>query len=82
MGDPCWSNLFLKDFSSPWKGPALERFVKNCTLWEGLTLEQFLENCLPGEGPHAGAREECEEEGLAETMCDELTATPIPHSQG
>jgi len=28
---------------------------------------------------HAGAGEECEEEGAAETTCDELTATPIPH---
>jgi len=23
--------------------------------------------------------DECEEEGVAETMCDELIATPIPH---
>jgi len=41
-----------------------------------------MEDCLPWEGPHAGAREECEEssldeEGAAET-CDELNTTPIP----
>jgi len=37
-----------------------------------------MEDCLPWEGPHAGA-EEPEEKGAAETMCDELTAAPIPH---
>jgi len=38
-----------------------------------------MEDCLPWEGPHAGAGEESEEEGAAETMCDGLTATPIHH---
>ncbi|KAK4827778.1 hypothetical protein QYF61_021731 [Mycteria americana] len=57
--------------------------MKNCSPWEGLTLKKFVEDCLPWEGPHAGAGEECEEsspeeEGAAETTCDELTATPIP----
>jgi len=42
-------------------------------------LERFVENCLPWEGPYTGAGEECEEEGAAETKCDELTITPIPH---
>ena len=42
-------------------------------------LEQFVEDCLPWVGPHAGAGEEHEEEGAAETMCDELTTTPVPH---
>jgi len=37
-----------------------------------------MEDCLPREGPHAGAGAECEEEGAAETTCDELTAVPIP----
>ena len=32
----------------------------------------------PWEGPHAGAEEQCEEEGAAETTCDEQTTTPIP----
>jgi len=41
-------------------------------------LEQFVEDSLSWEGPHTGAGEECEEEGVAETMCDELNATPIP----
>ena len=31
------------------------------------------------ERPQAEAEEECEEEGAAETTCDELTITPIPH---
>jgi len=62
----------------------LEQFVKNCSLWEGLTLEKLMENCLPWEGAHARAEEECEEsspeeEPAAETTCDEVTATPIPH---
>ena len=41
-------------------------------------LEQFVEDCLPWVRPHAGAEAECEEEGAAETACDEVTATPIP----
>ncbi|KAK4815795.1 hypothetical protein QYF61_007235 [Mycteria americana] len=69
-----------------WKGPTLEELVKNCSQWEGLTLEKFMENCLPWEGPNAGAGEECEEfppkkEGVEETICDELTVTPIPQIQ-
>jgi len=43
-------------------------------------VEKLVEDCLPREGPHAGAGEECEEEGAAETTCDELTTTPIPRS--
>jgi len=46
MGDPRWSNLFLKDCTL-WKGPMLGQFVKSCSPWEGLTLEKFTENCLP-----------------------------------
>jgi len=60
MGDPCWSSLLLKD-CTPWEGPTLGQFVKSCGLWEGLILEKFVEHCFPGEGPHSGAREECEE---------------------
>jgi len=29
--------------------------------------------------PHAGAVAECEEKEMAETTCDELTTTTIPH---
>jgi len=39
--------------------------------------EQFIKDSLPWEGPQAGAGEECEEEGAAETACDELSAAPI-----
>ncbi|GAB0181744.1 mitochondrial enolase superfamily member 1 [Grus japonensis] len=59
--DSHWSSLFLKD-CTPWEGPMLEQFVKNCNLWEG---------------PNAGAGEQCEEEGVAETKCYGLTATPV-----
>ncbi|KAK4807037.1 hypothetical protein QYF61_018378 [Mycteria americana] len=57
----------------------LEYLMKNCSPWEGPTLEKSVEDCLLWERPHAGAREESEEESAAETMCDELTATCIPH---
>ncbi|GAB0207963.1 hypothetical protein GRJ2_003262000 [Grus japonensis] len=78
-GDPCWSSPFLKD-CTPWKGPTLEQFfTKNCSPWEGPMLEKFVEDCLLWVGPHTGAREECEEEVLAEPTWDELTTTPILH---
>jgi len=51
--------------------------MKNCNPQEGPTLEKFMENSLPWVGPHAGAGEECEEEGAAETMCGKLTTTPF-----
>ena len=51
--------------------------MKNCSPWEGLTLEKFMEDCLSWEGSHTGAGEECEEEGLTETTCDELTTTYV-----
>ena len=64
MGDPRWSSPFLKD-CTPWKRPMLEKFVKDC---------------LPWVGPHAGAGEEREEEGAAETKRQERSASPLPHS--
>ncbi|GAB0203377.1 zinc finger and BTB domain-containing protein 5 [Grus japonensis] len=75
VGDSRWSSLFLKDCTL-WKGLMLEQFMKNCSLWEGLMLEKFVEDCLLWVGLHIGVGAE---EGAAETMCDELTATPIPH---
>jgi len=36
-----------------------------------------MKNCLLWVRPHAGADEETEEEGAAETPCDEQTTTPI-----
>ncbi|GAB0176110.1 zinc finger and BTB domain-containing protein 5 [Grus japonensis] len=82
VGSPRWSSLLLKDCTL-WERPTLEQLVKNCSPWEGFMLEKLVEDCLLWEGPHAGAREECEEsspeeEGAAETTCDELTPTPIP----
>jgi len=38
-----------------------------------------MEDCLLWEGPHSGAGEEYEQEGVADTRCDGLTTTPIPH---
>lgn len=58
-----------------WNGSMLEQILKNCSLWEGPTLEKFMEDCLLWEGPQAEAGEECEEEGVAETTCDDL---PFP----
>jgi len=60
VGDPHWSSLFLKD----------------CTLWEGPMLERFMDDCLQWMRPHSPLLLQCEEEGAAETTCDELTTTP------
>ncbi|GAB0183943.1 zinc finger and BTB domain-containing protein 5 [Grus japonensis] len=82
VGDPCWSSLLLKVCTS-WKGPTLEQFVKNCSPWEGLTLEKFMEvsrerDPKVEQGKNVRSPPP-EEEGVAETMCDQLTITPIPH---
>ncbi|GAB0183375.1 hypothetical protein GRJ2_000802800 [Grus japonensis] len=82
MGDPRWSNLFLKN-CTPWKRPMLEQFMKNCSPWEGLTLEKLVENCLLWWDPTLEQGKSVrspppEEEGVAETPCDELTTAPIP----
>lgn len=39
-GDPHWRSVLLKD-CIPWKGPMLERFLKNHSPWEGPTLEKL-----------------------------------------
>jgi len=82
VGDPRQSSLFLKD-CTPWEGPTLGQFVKSFSPWEGLTLEKFVENYLPGEGLTLEQGKSVrslppEEEGAAETTCDELTTIPIP----
>ncbi|GAB0183550.1 Golgi-specific brefeldin A-resistance guanine nucleotide exchange factor 1 [Grus japonensis] len=62
----------------------LEQFMKNCNPWEGLTLEKPMEDCLLSEGNYAVEQGKSvrspplEEEGAAETMCDELATAPIP----
>ncbi|KAK4827950.1 hypothetical protein QYF61_022565 [Mycteria americana] len=63
----------------------LEQFMKNCSPWGGLMVEKFMENCLPWRDPMLEQGKSVrspppEEEGAAETTCDELTATPIPLS--
>jgi len=63
----------------------LEQTVPEGPHLVGRTLPaNLVKNCLPWAGPHAGAGAECEEsspeeEGVAETTCDELTTTHIPH---
>lgn len=37
-----------------------------------------MQDYTEGEEPHADAGKECEEEGVAETRCEELTTTPFP----
>ncbi|PKU47314.1 rna-directed dna polymerase from mobile element jockey-like [Limosa lapponica baueri] len=71
-------------YLQPMEDPVPEHFVKNCCLWEGLTLENFMENCLLWWDPTVEQGKSVrshphEEEGEAETMCDELTTIPIPH---
>jgi len=83
VGDPRWSSLFLKDCTL-WKRPTLGQFMKSCSPWERLTLEKFVEDCSPGRDPRLEQGQSvrsppAEGEGAAETTCDELTATPIPH---
>ena len=56
--------MCLKEAVTPWRAHAGAGLLAGpVTLWEG---------------PHTGAEEEHEEEGVAETTCDELTATPAP----
>jgi len=53
-------------------------FWHMCDPVRGSMLEQSIpEGLHPVGRTHAGAGEECEEEGLAETTCDELIATPF-----
>jgi len=58
----CWQNLW------PYGGPMLEQFMEDCLLWKGPTLEQGKSVRSPPP----------EEEGVAESSCDELTAGPVP----
>jgi len=53
--------------------------MKNCSPWKGPTLANFVKDCMLWEGPHAEAGEEHEEERAGETKGYRLTATPIPH---
>ncbi|KAJ7421660.1 hypothetical protein BTVI_17220 [Pitangus sulphuratus] len=70
IGEPHRSSLFLKDCPS-WKGSMLEQLMKNCIQWEGFMFDKFVEP-LTWEASHAEAEEEHDEQGEAETTCDEL----------
>lgn len=65
----------------PWKGPTLEQFLKNCNLLEGLYIGEVCGGLsLVGRTCHWYVRgPSLEEEGVAETMSDELTTTAISH---
>jgi len=80
--DPRWNSLFL-EYCTPWEGPTLGWFVKSCSPWEGLSLWRSLwRTAMRGtftlEQGKSVKSPPPEEHGAAETMCDELTATPIP----
>lgn len=45
-------------------------------------MENFLRDFLLAGGPQARAEGEHEEEGVSETMHDELTTIRIPHTPG
>lgn len=49
---------------SPWEGPMLEWFLKDCVTWEGL---------------HTAAGETCDVEDAEETKCCGLITASIPH---
>lgn len=66
----------------PMKRTTLEQFLNEYRLWEGPTLEQLVKGCILWEEPHAGAAEECEKAGAAESKCCELTVTPLPITSG
>ena len=51
----------------------------SCDPMESLRWSRLLAAPVaPWRGAHTGAEEEHEEEGAAEMMCDELSATPAP----
>lgn len=54
----------------------LKQFLNSCSLQKGLMLEK---GYIPWKRPCTGARKVQEEEGAAETMSCQLTATPILH---
>ena len=81
MGDPHWSSLFLKECTLE-KGPTWDQFVKNCSPWKGPTLEKFIKDCIPWEAPHAGAGEEHEQEGAADTKHYELISAKLLKVKG
>ncbi|OPJ66508.1 hypothetical protein AV530_016553 [Patagioenas fasciata monilis] len=80
MGDPHWSSLFLKDCTL-WKGSALEQFMKKDSCWRSSwrTVSCGRDPTLEQENNMRSPLHE--EEGAAETMCndDEMTKSPIPH---
>lgn len=61
----------------------LEQYTKNCSLWEALTLQKLVKDCIWWKGLQAGTGEgilpSSEEEAAAQTVCDKLTKTAIPH---
>ncbi|TRZ23565.1 hypothetical protein HGM15179_003529 [Zosterops borbonicus] len=56
--------------------PMLEQRVENCSYRK--THTGVVHEGLCPVGHHDGAREECEEEGRAEKICDEVDTSPFP----
>ena len=60
------------------------QFVKSCSPWEAPTLQQVMETVSRERDPTLEQGQSVrgppsEEEGVAETTCDELTTAPMPH---
>lgn len=63
--------------------PTVEQLVWAGSVAHGVHMLDQFEDCISQEGTHAGAGEECEEEGAAETQHFGLTATsPFPLATG
>jgi len=82
MTDPRWSSLFLKD-CTPWKDPHWGNLCRAAARgkdshWRSSWRKVCHERDTALEPGKSVRSRPPEEEGAAETMCDELTVTPIP----
>lgn len=67
-----------------WKGPTLEKFMKICSTEKDLYQRGLCGSVSHWRDPTMEQRKNVrspapEEEGVPETMCDELTTASIPH---
>jgi len=83
MGDPCWRSLFVKD-CTPWEGPTLGQVREELQPMGRTHIGEVCGGLCPMRGTFMLEQGKSvrspppEEEGAAETTCDELTVTPIP----
>lgn len=73
--NPCRSRSSRRNCSLWWTNAGADCFWRTTPSRGGSTLEKFTRDSVPWEGPHAGAAEQCEEEGGAERNWYELTMT-------